>query len=118
MKKGSYVIICLVFMLTLALMNLVSTTTLATPPADSFHFTITSDMHNLHAKFGDVLQAISDGSEPGVFHVSIGDIGDGDTDESIAENRAQVDDKFGTTTIWYTIVGNHDAETAADMNWM
>jgi len=85
----------------------------ATPPADSFHFTATADMRGNHIKFGSLLQAINDGPGPGVFHVSIGDI-----DNTIPENRAQIDEKFGTAAIWYPIIGNHEAETLSDMEWL
>ena len=67
---------------------------LTTPHADSFHFTVTADMRGYHSRFGNLLQAINDGPGPGIFHVSIGDI-----DGTIPENRAQIDDKFGTTAI-------------------
>jgi hypothetical protein len=85
----------------------------ASPPADSFHFTVTADMRGYHVKFGNLLQAIKDGPGPGIFHVSIGDI-----DDTIPENRAQVDDKFCTAAIWYPIIGNHEAETLSDMVWL
>lgn len=84
-----------------------------TPPVDGFHFTITADMRGYHIKFGDLLQAINYGPGPGVFHVSIGDI-----DNTIPENRAQIDDKFGITAVWYPIIGNHEAETPSDMDWL
>jgi hypothetical protein len=84
-----------------------------TPPADSFHFTITADMRGYHIEFGNLLQAIDGGPGPGIFHVSIGDI-----DNAIPENRAQIDDEFGTTAIWYPITGNHEAETVSDMDWL
>jgi hypothetical protein len=85
----------------------------ATPPAGSFHFTVTADMRGYHIKFGNLLQAINDGPGPGIFHVSIGDI-----DDTIPENRAQIDDKFGAAAIWYPIIGNHEAETMSDMEWL
>jgi hypothetical protein len=85
----------------------------ATPPVDGFHFTITADMRGYHTRFGNLLQAINSGPGPGIFHVSIGDM-----DETIPENRAEIDDKFGTTAIWYPIIGNHEAETLSDMEWL
>jgi hypothetical protein len=84
-----------------------------TPQADSFHFTVTADMRHHHNRFGNLLQAINDGPGPGVFHVSIGDI-----DHTIPENRALIDYKFGTTAIWYPIIGNHEAHTPDDKNWL
>ena len=51
------------------------------------------------------------GSE-GVFHVSIGDIDPpGQTWEDIV-------DTFGADTLWYPVVGNHDAATAAYLDWI
>jgi Calcineurin-like phosphoesterase len=85
----------------------------ATPPADSFHFTVTADMRGYHVKFGNLLEAINDGPGPGIFHISIGDV-----DDAIPENRARIDDKFGATAIWYPIIGNHEAETPSDMEWL
>lgn len=85
----------------------------ATSPTDTFHFTVTADMRGYHIEFGDLLQAINDGPGPGIFHISIGD-----TDNTIPENRAQIDDKFGATAIWYPIIGNHEAETPSDIEWL
>jgi len=81
--------------------------------SDRFHFTVTSDMRRYHEDFGRVLKAIKDGPGYGVFHVSIGDI-----DETSAENRAQIDEIFGSTAIWYPIIGNHEADTPDEMDWL
>jgi hypothetical protein len=81
-----------------------------------FHFTVTGDMRDEHATFGRVLQSINNIPEvdgPGVFHVSPGDI-----DESIQQNRDVIDDKFGASTIWYPLLGNHEQETSSDMTWL
>jgi hypothetical protein len=79
----------------------------------SFHFTVTADMRGFHTDFGYLLQTIKDGNGPGVFHISVGDI-----DETIAENRAVIDDELGSTFLWYPIIGNHEAETTTDMTWL
>jgi predicted glutamine amidotransferase len=79
----------------------------------SFHFTVTADMRGYHTDFGNLLQAINNGPGPGAFHISVGDI-----DETIPENRAVIDDKLGSTSLWYPIIGNHEAETSDDMTWL
>jgi len=79
----------------------------------SFHFTVTADMRGYHTSFGNLLQAINNGPGPGAFHISIGDI-----DDTIPENRAVFDDKFGTSFLWYPIIGNHEAESPDDMDWL
>lgn len=79
----------------------------------SFHFTVTADMRGFHTDFGNLLQAINDGPGPGAFHISVGDI-----DNTIPENRAVIDNKFGSTFLWYPIIGNHEEESADDMVWL
>ena len=81
--------------------------------AVDFHFTVTADMRSNHTGFGNLLQAINDEcGGPGAFHVSIGDI------DPIPQNRAQIDAKFGASAKWYPIIGNHEEETGADMQWL
>ncbi len=80
----------------------------------TFHFTVTADPRSQHAKFGNTLDGINLlVGGPGAFHVSPGDI-----DGTIPENRAQIDMKFGGDALWYPGVGNHEAETPADMAWL
>ena len=82
--------------------------------AGDFRFTVTADPRGLHAAFADTLQAINTQvGGPGAFHVTVGDL-----DDTIPENRAQVDAKFGAGALWYPVVGNHETETAADMTWL
>lgn len=50
--------------------------------------------------------------DEGVFHIMPGDIDDPQTTD--ATLKAQ----FGSETIWYPVVGNHEAETPADMTWI
>jgi len=81
--------------------------------AVDFHFTVTADMRGYHTDFGNLLQTINDEcGGPGAFHVSVGDI------DPIPENRAQIDAKLGTSAKWYPIIGNHEEETGADMEWL
>jgi hypothetical protein len=93
---------------------------IASAYAESFHFTITSDQRGgADAKpplFSRTLQAINNMvGGPGAFHVSVGDIDYAATNPS---NRALIDANFGSNCVWYGVVGNHDAESAADMTWL
>ena len=82
--------------------------------AVDFHFTVTADPRGNHTGFGDTLQAINTFcGGPGEFHVSVGDI-----DNTIPENRAVIDTKFGASAKWYPIIGNHEEETGADIQWL
>ena len=99
--------------ITLVLTSLITVFRPVTAQDDNFHFTVTSDMRRYHKEFGNVLQAIKDGPGYGAFHVSIGDF-----DETAFENRAQIDNKFGSAAIWYPIIGNHEADTMEEMDWL
>ena len=80
----------------------------------SFSFTVTADPRDKHALFGATLAEINAlVGGPGAFHVSPGDI-DGD----IGDNRAEIDTHFGTGALWYPGVGNHEASTSGDMQWL
>ncbi len=82
--------------------------------AVDFHFTVTADPREHHTAFGDTLQAINTYvGGPGEFHVSVGDI-----DNTIPDNRAVIDTEFGASFVWYPIIGNHEEEDGADMNWL
>jgi hypothetical protein len=82
--------------------------------AGSWHFTVTADPRGQHELFGDTLEAVNTlAGGPGAFHVTAGDI-----DETIPDNRAVIDAKFGASAVWYPVIGNHEAETAADMTWL
>ena len=79
-----------------------------------FHFTVTADPRGYHTAFGNICQAINSIlGGTGAFHVSAGDI-----DEDVSENRAKIDTYFGTSAVWYPIIGNHEAETGIDMEWL
>jgi len=82
--------------------------------AVDFHFTVTADPRGSHTNFGNTLQAINTYmGGPGVFHVTVGDF-----DNTVPENRAVIDTKFGVAAIWYPIIGNHEEETGEDMQWL
>jgi hypothetical protein len=86
----------------------------ATANAINFHFTVTADPRDYHASFASTLQAINTlVGGPGAFHVTVGD-----EDNTVPENRAQIDAKFGGNYPWYPVIGNHEQETAADMTWL
>jgi hypothetical protein len=53
-----------------------------------------------------------------VFVGRIGNAADDAFDEQVPENRAVIDANFGASAIWYPIVGNHETETGADMQWV
>jgi uncharacterized repeat protein (TIGR02543 family) len=81
--------------------------------ASPYSFTVTADPRSNHTGFGNVLQAINTHlGGPGAFHVTIGD------EDPPANNRAQVDSKFGAAAVWYPVIGNHEEETGADMQWV
>ena len=104
-------IVALVFIFSLLPLGFIA----AGNEADSFHFTVTADMRSNHEQFREVCRVINQKMEgPGVFHISVGDI------EPVAKNRKIIDDEFGTDTIWYPVVGNHELEDVAgsDMKWI
>ena len=79
-----------------------------------WHFTVTADPRGHHDLFGETLDAINTlVGGPGAFHLTAGDI-----DETIPENRAVIDEKFGASALWYPVIGNHEEETADDMTWL
>jgi len=81
---------------------------------ESFRFTVTANPRGEHVKFADTLNAINTlVGGPGAFHVSPGDI-----DHTIPENRAVIDTYFGLNALWYPGVGNHEAETDDDIQWI
>lgn len=78
-----------------------------------FHFTVTCDQRNFDAAYDAVLAAMQQkvGGQ-GAFQVSPGDI---DPPQNL---RARIDSRFGASATWYPGIGNHEAETAADMTWV
>lgn len=80
--------------------------------AGAVEFTVTADPRDKTDKFENVLSAIVSGSGIGNFHVSCGDI---DPPSNI---RSVIDSIFGSSAIWIPVIGNHEAETVEDMNWL
>lgn len=83
---------------------------------ETFHFTVTADMRSEHTTFANLCEEINDipaVGGPGEFHVSIGDV-----DDRIWENRTVIDNKFGSSAIWYPIIGNHEEEDGVEMEWL
>jgi hypothetical protein len=85
--------------------------------AEQFRFTASADNRpydaaNL-ARWEWMLDEMADkvGNE-GVFHIMPGDF------DSPEITDASLMTQFGIGTIWYPVVGNHEAETAADMTWV
>ena len=81
--------------------------------ADAFRFTVTADQRNYDAAFDSILvQMQTKVGGLGAFHASPGDI---DPPQNI---RTRIDNRYGTSAIWYPGLGNHEEETAADMTWI
>lgn len=86
------------------------------PEEQDFHFTVTADMRSSHTAFSNLCQAINDlVGGPGEFHVSIGDV-----DGTVQQNRDVIDNKFGSSALWYPIIGNHemDGGSGPDIEWL
>jgi hypothetical protein len=81
---------------------------------NGFMFSATSDMRSYTApgQFPLVLDEITATGGPGVFMICPGDI---DPPQNV---DAALDAEFGANFDWYPIVGNHEAETPADMDWI
>jgi Calcineurin-like phosphoesterase len=92
----------------------------ADPGTNSFHFTVTSDLHNNTKAYTVLLQAMQSHScGQGVFQIAVGDLAD-TVGQTPAALRKVVDAQFGTEAVWYPVVGNHDARggaTPAAMQW-
>jgi hypothetical protein len=50
--------------------------------------------------------------DEGVFHIMAGDFDDPQTTDATLKTQ------FGPETVWYPVVGNHEAETTEDMTWI
>jgi hypothetical protein len=84
-----------------------------TAAADSFHFTVTADNRSERDAFRHVLAEISRIlGGPGDFHVSVGDV------DPPQGTLNLVKAAFGPDIRWVPVVGNHEAETAADMRML
>ncbi|MCK4872939.1 MAG: DNRLRE domain-containing protein [Phycisphaerales bacterium] len=79
-----------------------------------FMFSTTSDMRSYTGpgQFPAVLDAVTATGGPGVFMVCPGDV---DPPQNV---DAAIDAEFGADYDWYPVVGNHEAETPADMTWI
>ncbi len=78
------------------------------------HFTVTADMRSYHSAFSSVAMAINRfAGDEGLFHVSPGDF-----DGTVQHNRDVIDQVFGMDAIWIPGIGNHEAETGEDMEWL
>jgi len=84
-----------------------------TAAQEEVRFTVTADMRHEHEAFARVLWAINGIGGPGGFHVSVGD-----EDDRVWENRALIDTFFGSTAVWFPIIGNHEAEDPVEMDWL
>lgn len=82
--------------------------------AEEFHFTVGADPRSNHEEFREVLQSINTNlGDEGAFHISVGDV-----DGTVGENRAVIDDEFGVDAAWWPLVGNHETDTDADIEWL
>ena len=82
--------------------------------AADFHFTVGADPRGSHANFRTLCQSINSNlGGTGAFHVSVGDV-----DNTVAENRAVIDDEFGVSAVWWPIIGNHEIDTDVDIEWL
>ena len=85
--------------------------------AETFRFTASADNRpydgaNL-ARWEWLLDEMTDKvGDEGVLHIMPGDFDDPPTTDSSLITQ------FGSDVIWYPVVGNHEAETPADMTWV
>lgn len=80
--------------------------------ADSYRFTVASDMHNNDAIFDSTLvQMQTKVGGIGAFLVSPGDL------DPPANLRTRINTRCGTGAVWFPVVGNHDAESPTNMTW-
>lgn len=88
-------------------------TTLPVSVFEGFNFTVTADPRTATAGFDDTLSAIvGHVTNVGAFHASPGDV------DPLQPLRDLIDAHFGPMTLWYPMVGNHEAETSEDMSWI
>ena len=81
--------------------------------ADTFNFTVTADPRQYDDVYDNLLaQLQSKIGGQGVFQILCGDI---DPPWNI---RTRIDNRFGTSAVWYPGVGNHETETTEDMTWL
>lgn len=81
--------------------------------ASSFRFTASADNRSMRDRFGHVLgQITACVGDEGVFHLSCGDI------DPPANTMADLVNAFGGDVLFHSAVGNHEAETVEDMEWI
>ncbi len=79
----------------------------------SFRFTVTSDMRDYSDEFQNICKQITKKlGGPGIFHISVGDI------DPPSDVYNIITSEWGTSSIWYPVVGNHEVETTSDMDWI
>ena len=84
----------------------------------SFHFTVTSDLHNVTDIYDRVLDAMQIHSKgQGAFQISVGDLADkdGQTPQCL---RDLIDSHWGSASVWWPVVGNHDSHAPSSMTWI
>lgn len=98
---------------------LMPTRAASTPKKDAtLSFIVTADMRQFAGPryqtpqyFLGTCEAIREAG-PGAFMVSVGDL---DPPQHTLDTVRKV---LGTNYLWYPVVGNHEAETSADMTWL
>jgi len=88
--------------------------------AETFRFTASADNRPGGSESGDnfnrwvyMLGQITDKvGDEGVFHIMPGDF------DSPWITDISLEAQFGGDVVWYPVVGNHEAETIADMTWV
>jgi predicted phosphodiesterase len=90
----------------------------ATSASDSWSFITAGDMRNFTGPasggkryFDGVCQAVKLVGA-GAFMLSPGDC------DPPGPIRADIDEYLGSNYVWYPVIGNHDADSAKDMEWM
>jgi hypothetical protein len=85
---------------------------------DEFSFALTADMREFTGpkypgpRYFEGACAALASVGPGDFMISPGDI------DPIPPVRATLDRFFGSNYVWYPVIGNHEAETPADIAWL
>jgi hypothetical protein len=88
------------------------------PATDNYSFIVAGDMRKYigplaggKRQFGGLCEAAKTVG-PDEFMISPGDC------DPPGPVRAAIDQYLGTNYLWYPVIGNHDADTPADMAWM
>ena len=85
---------------------------------DTFSFVVAGDMR-IFTNGAPEGKRYFDGACEAIKHVGAGEfmITPGDFDPP-ASVRAVIDRSLGSNYLWYPVVGNHEVETPADLNWV